>query len=77
MVGHSNTTPALVEALGGDPGSPIESLEYDRLYMVTFEGGVGTYGPASVRRDFPRFRRPRTLTETWAGGSFFGVGPAW
>ena len=38
VVGHSNTTPALVQALGGDPGSPIESLEYDRLYIVTLDG---------------------------------------
>ena len=38
VVGHSNTTPALVAALGGDPGHSIEAMEYDRLYMVTFEG---------------------------------------
>jgi phosphohistidine phosphatase SixA len=36
VVGHSNTTPGLVEALGGEAGPPIESLEYDRLYLVTF-----------------------------------------
>jgi len=35
VVGHSNTTPALVEALGGDPGSPIDESEYDRLYRVS------------------------------------------
>lgn len=36
VVGHSNTTPALVEILGGDPGSPIEEEnEYDRLYILT------------------------------------------
>jgi phosphohistidine phosphatase SixA len=38
VVGHSNTTPALVAALGGDPGSPIEESEYDRLYVVVFDG---------------------------------------
>lgn len=38
IVGHSNTTPALVRALGGDPGEPIEPLEYDRLYVLTLEG---------------------------------------
>lgn len=38
VVGHSNTTPALVEALGGDPGEPIGSLEYDRLYILTLRG---------------------------------------
>lgn len=35
VIGHSNTTPQLVAALGGDPGSPIADLEYDRLYVVT------------------------------------------
>jgi len=40
VIGHSNTTPELVEALGGDPGSPMESLEYNRLYMVSLEGGM-------------------------------------
>jgi len=35
VLGHSNTTPQLVEALGGQPGSPIEEMEYDRMYIVT------------------------------------------
>lgn len=36
VVGHSNTTPALVRLLGGDPVSAIDdSTEYDRLYIVT------------------------------------------
>lgn len=35
VIGHSNTTPELVAALGGDPGGPIEQDEYDRLYMLT------------------------------------------
>jgi phosphohistidine phosphatase SixA len=35
VVGHSNTVPAIVEQLGGDPGEPIEeATEYDRLYVV-------------------------------------------
>ena len=35
VVGHSNTTPPLVELLGGDGGTPIvEATEYDRLYIV-------------------------------------------
>jgi phosphohistidine phosphatase SixA len=34
VVGHSNTTTELVRALGGDPGAPIASDEYDRLYVV-------------------------------------------
>lgn len=40
VVGHSNTTPDLVELLGGDPVSAIdEASEYDRLYVVTIEDG--------------------------------------
>ena len=36
IVGHSNTTPQLVELLGGEPGSEInEKSEFDRLYIVT------------------------------------------
>ena len=35
VVGHSNTTPQLVELLGGDSVSEInESSEYDRLYII-------------------------------------------
>lgn len=34
--GHSNTTPVLVELLGGAAGDPIEEAgEYDRLYVIT------------------------------------------
>ena len=36
VVGHSNTTPSLVGLLGGEPEGAIdESVEYDRLYVVT------------------------------------------
>ena len=36
VVGHSNTTPEMVELLGGDAGPPIrEKDEYDRLYVLT------------------------------------------
>lgn len=45
VVGHSNTTPALVKLLGGEPGSPIvEKNEYDRLYILTIQedGEVST-----------------------------------
>ena len=53
IVGHSNTTPAFVEAFGGDPVSPIAETEYDRLYVLTVGSGgdlVSTllrYGAAS------------------------------
>ncbi len=38
VVGHSNTIPETVEALGGDGGTPInEASEYDRLYIVRID----------------------------------------
>ena len=43
VVGHSNTTPELVELMGGEGGEPIvESWEYDRLYLVQTENGKVT-----------------------------------
>jgi phosphohistidine phosphatase SixA len=45
VVGHSNTIPETVTALGGDGGTPIyETSEYDRLYTVTIpeNGSVHT-----------------------------------
>ncbi|CAM3634096.1 SixA phosphatase family protein [Litorimonas haliclonae] len=40
VVGHSNTTPELVDLLGGEGGEPIvEATEYDRLYVVTLGKG--------------------------------------
>jgi phosphohistidine phosphatase SixA len=40
VLGHSNTTPQMVEALGGDPGTAIEPMEYDRFYIVTIARGT-------------------------------------
>ena len=43
--GHSDTTPALVRLLGGEPGPPIdEAGEYDRLYVLALypDGHVET-----------------------------------
>jgi 2,3-bisphosphoglycerate-dependent phosphoglycerate mutase len=40
VVGHSNTTGEVVELLGGDRGSAIQSTEHDRLYLVVVEDGV-------------------------------------
>jgi len=37
--GHSNTTPQLAEALGGDPHGPIDHMEYDRLYIIVIQPG--------------------------------------
>lgn len=43
VVGHSNTTPQVVAALGGEPHSPIRPMEYDRLYLIHLvPGGVET-----------------------------------
>ena len=39
VVGHSNTTPALVEQLGGDPVSAIAVEEYDRIYVLHVTSG--------------------------------------
>lgn len=61
VVGHSHTTPDLVDILGGEPGPPVaDEWEYDRLYILTFTpDGVQTvllrYGkpcsslPSSIR----------------------------
>lgn len=52
VVGHSNTTPQLAEALGGDAGTPIdEASEYDRLYVVSLTSGatqIQRFGAAYV-----------------------------
>ncbi len=44
VVGHSNTTPALAEMLGGEAGEPIDEEEYDRFYVLVKgqNGGVTT-----------------------------------
>lgn len=44
VLGHSNTTPQLAEALGGDPGPPIEEMEYDRAYVIVIlpSGATGS-----------------------------------
>jgi len=42
VAGHSNTTPQLVAALGGNPLGPIDELEYDRLYVLVIQPGETT-----------------------------------
>ena len=44
VVGHSDTTPTVVELLGGDPGPLIDESEHDRLYVVCtgIDGSVST-----------------------------------
>jgi broad specificity phosphatase PhoE len=38
VVGHSNTIPAIVEALGAKRPAPICDAVYDNLYVVTIDG---------------------------------------
>lgn len=39
IVGHSNTTPALVHLLGGDANGDIDDSEYDRIYHLKVSDG--------------------------------------
>ncbi len=43
VIGHSNSVPSVIKALGGDAG-PIDEKEYDNLFVVTVYGK----GKASV-----------------------------
>ncbi len=56
VVGHSNSTPQLVAALGGDPHGEIQTMEYDRLYLLSM-------GPTGVKTVLLRFG------ESFAGSS--------
>jgi hypothetical protein len=38
VVGHSNTIPAIVERLSGEPEPAIGDGEYDRMFVVTLIG---------------------------------------
>ncbi|MCW8878004.1 MAG: histidine phosphatase family protein [Kangiellaceae bacterium] len=42
IVGHSNTTPALVHLLGGDANGDIDDSEYDRIYHLQVADGKVT-----------------------------------
>jgi phosphohistidine phosphatase SixA len=50
VVGHSNTTPQLVRALGGEPRGDIAYDEYDRLYVMV----IGEGAPITVLLRFGR-----------------------
>jgi phosphohistidine phosphatase SixA len=63
VVGHSNTVPGLVRALGGDPGPEMSEAEYDRLYVVLIGPGGATtlrlrYGASSGGPVMGRARAP-------------------
>ena len=55
VVGHSNTIPVLVRALGGEAGGLIEQEEYDRLYILTLTGS----GASTVLLRFGAPQDPR------------------
>jgi broad specificity phosphatase PhoE len=42
VVGHSNTVPDIVRLLGGGTVPPLADDEYDRLYVITLDGGRAT-----------------------------------
>jgi broad specificity phosphatase PhoE len=46
VVGHSNTVPALVAALGGGPPPPLAERDYGDLFQIV----IPTSGPACVER---------------------------
>lgn len=39
VAGHSNTVPAILQALGGPAGITIADADFDHLFAVTFAGG--------------------------------------
>jgi broad specificity phosphatase PhoE len=42
VVSHSNTVPAIINALGGGPLEDLNQDEYDDLFVVTLTGEVTT-----------------------------------
>ena len=55
--GHSNTTPPLVELLGGDPGPELDhTWEYDRLYVLMLPAGGGPVATSMLRYGAPPAR---------------------
>lgn len=65
VVGHGNTTPMLVEALGGSSSGPIEEFEYDRLYIVVIPPG---HQPVTTMLRFG---------EPYVEGQDFGLRAGW
>lgn len=64
VVGHSNTVPGLVRALGGRAGGELGEAEYDRLYVVLLGPGGATtlalrYGEPSGGRTMGGGGTPR------------------
>lgn len=54
IVGHSNTVPALVRALGGDADGELAGDEYDNLFIVTITEVAGRRSIATTRLHLPQ-----------------------
>lgn len=54
IVGHSNTVPALVRALGGVAEGELNSDEYDNLFIVTITELDGRRAVATTRLHLPQ-----------------------
>lgn len=63
VVGHSNTTPELVNLLGGQATPDIdEATEYDRLYIVTLDQTSGSSSSVLLRYGNPQGHATRYQT---------------
>lgn len=54
IVGHSNTVPALIEALGGDPIGELGSDEYDNLFILSIAQAKGGRTVTTTRLRLPQ-----------------------
>jgi broad specificity phosphatase PhoE len=62
VVGHSNTIPAIVAALGAPQPPPMCDLDYDRLYVVLMPAtGAARLIPARYGEPSPKDAACRTM----------------
>ncbi len=54
IVGHSNTVPALIKSLGGDPIGDLGPDEYDNLFILTIAQDMGGRTVATTRLRLPQ-----------------------
>lgn len=55
VVGHSNTVPAIIEALGGPAAADIDEDEFDNIFVVTLREGKA---PTIVRARYGESSKP-------------------